>query len=445
MPASPCRRLLLLLLALVPGAGVLAAADFPQEHSDLKPDPAVLYGRLDNGLRYAVMANQQPKDKVSVRLQIHPLSRLVPSAPTDMLSVITHWDSLKASMPATLPEDGAMALADVRLEAPLRPGKTLAIGLNYADHVRETGRDMPEHQTWFGKLPNAINGPFDSVQKPRASEKVDYEVELVVVIGKRGRHITREDASAHIFGYCVGNDVTARDWQRRTPQWLIGKSFDTHAPFGPWITTADEIGDPHRLGIRSHVNGEKRQELNTRELIFPVWDLIAHLSQAMTLEAGDLIFTGTPKRGGDRDGASRVPADRRCHPVRDRRAWSNREQDDCRALSLDGQVAGTLDRTSSASASSALRRRNFKFRQHHADLPARKLGQLLYRIHVPRGCILAPGIRSFEFSHPCAIPHIDLPQSQLHFLSFGLAHYTLQHVRAGDLIQKHHHHPVPGR
>jgi ureidoglycolate lyase len=142
------------------------------------------------------------------------------------------------------------------------------------------------------------------VQIPLASSKIDYEVELVVVIGKRGRHISRAAAKDHVFGYCIGNDVSVRDWQRHSPQWVLGKSFDTHAPIGPWITTADEVGDPHRLNIRCLVNGEIRQESNTRELVFNVWDQIEHLSKAMTLEPGDLIFTGTP---GGVGGAMKPP------------------------------------------------------------------------------------------------------------------------------------------
>ncbi len=232
--------------------------------------------------------------------RIVPLARLVPDAPADMLDVIARWDTLRPLIPDSLPVADAHPLASVELLAPIaRPGTVLAIGLNYADHVRETGREMPEHQTWFGKLPGAINGPFAGVQMPRASDRIDYEVELVAVIGRGGRHIARQDAAAHVFGYCVGNDVSVRDWQRRTPQWLLGKSFDTHAPVGPWITTADEIGDPHRLGIRCLVNGELRQTSNTREMVFDVWDQIAHVSQALTLQPGNLIFTGTPSGVGN--------------------------------------------------------------------------------------------------------------------------------------------------
>jgi ureidoglycolate lyase len=123
---------------------------------------------------------------------------------------------------------------------------------------------------------------------------LDYEAELVAVVGKRCKHVPKEKAHEVVFGYCAGNDVTVRDWQFKTPQWMLGKSFDTHAPFGPAIVTADEIGEPHTLGIRAFVNGEKRQDSNTKHLVFNVYDQIAHLSQAMTLEPGDLIFTGTP-------------------------------------------------------------------------------------------------------------------------------------------------------
>lgn len=210
-----------------------------------------------------------------------------------MIDLITRWDAVRGEIRSAT---GTLTALDrVKLLPPIpRPGKIMAIGLNYADHIRETGARMPERQVWFCKQPTAANGPFDPIRLPKVSSQVDYEAELVVVIGKGGRYIRREDAPSAVFGYCVGNDVSARDWQRAIPQWILGKSFDTHAPFGPWITTADELGDPHGLGIRSFVNGEKRQDSNTGELVFDVWDQIAHISQVMTLEPGDLIFTGTP-------------------------------------------------------------------------------------------------------------------------------------------------------
>jgi 2-keto-4-pentenoate hydratase/2-oxohepta-3-ene-1,7-dioic acid hydratase in catechol pathway len=217
-----------------------------------------------------------------------------------MAEVIARWRVLAASAQVLhdAPHPGDL-LADVHLLAPVpRPGKTLAIGLNYLDHVQESivgeSRTVPEHQVWFPKLANAINGPFDDIILPRVSTMTDYEAELVAVIGKRCKHVSAEQAPEVVFGYAVGNDVSVRDWQKRTSQWTLGKSFDTHAPFGPWITTADELGgDPHGLDMRCWVNGELRQSSNTRLMIHNVWAQIALISQAMTLEPGDVIFTGT--------------------------------------------------------------------------------------------------------------------------------------------------------
>lgn len=210
----------------------------------------------------------------------------------DAREVIVRWDELVSAARAS---GDRLGPGDVMLHAPIaRPGKIFAIGLNYADHIEESQLGTPEHQVWFTKAPTAVNGPYDRIEIPGEPSAVDYEAELVAVIGKGGRDLTREQAASAIFGYCVGNDVTERAWQHRTPQWSLGKSFDTHAPIGPWITTADSVGDPHVLDIRSWVNGELRQSSNTRHLVFDVWDQIAHLSHAMTLEAGDLIFTGTP-------------------------------------------------------------------------------------------------------------------------------------------------------
>lgn len=210
-----------------------------------------------------------------------------------MIEVIADWDHLRGRL--VDPTGPVHDLASVRLLAPIaRPGKIFAIGLNYADHIAESGQETPKEQVWFTKAVTAINGPFDPIEIPRVSAFVDYEVELVAVIGRRGRHIGPDQARAHVFGYCVGNDVTERLWQHRTPQWSLGKSFDTHAPIGPWITTADAIADPHALDLGCWVNGERRQTSNTRHLVFNLFDQIAHLSAAMTLEPGDLIFTGTP-------------------------------------------------------------------------------------------------------------------------------------------------------
>ena len=195
--------------------------------------------------------------------------RLVPlgSLARDMIDIIARWGELDGE--ARRLADAAaetIPLAAVHLLAPVpRPGKIMAIGLNYADHIAETGQQTPAHQIWFSKQINAVTGPFDPVEIPKVSRFVDYEAEMVVVIGAGGRHISRDATAAAVFGYCVGDDVSERSWQNRTPQWVLGKSFDTHAPFGPWITTADEVGDPHALGIRGIVNGEVRQNSNTAQ------------------------------------------------------------------------------------------------------------------------------------------------------------------------------------
>jgi 2-keto-4-pentenoate hydratase/2-oxohepta-3-ene-1,7-dioic acid hydratase in catechol pathway len=168
------------------------------------------------------------------------------------------------------------------------------VGLNYADHVAESGMDTPEHPTIFNKQSTCVTGPTDPVHVPRASHVLDYEGELGVVIGRRGRHVSRDDAADYIAGYLVVDDVTVRDWQFRTPTWTMGKSFDTHGPIGPWIVTTDEITDPHRLDLRTFVNGELRQESNTKQLIFDCFTLVEHFSTAFTLEPGDIIATGTP-------------------------------------------------------------------------------------------------------------------------------------------------------
>jgi 2-keto-4-pentenoate hydratase/2-oxohepta-3-ene-1,7-dioic acid hydratase in catechol pathway len=228
--------------------------------------------------------------------RVVPLSRAAPRLASDMIDLIRRWGEVEPEVRRIAAEASeTLPLEAGRLLAPIpRPGKILAIGLNYADHIAESGQPTPEHQTWFSKATTSANGPYAEIEVPRASRALDYEAELVAVIGAGGRHVSREAAPSAVFGFCVGNDVSVRDWQMRTSQWVLGKSFDTHAPFGPWITTSDEVADPHALGIRCFVNGQKRQESNTRHLVFDVWAQVAHVSQAMTLEPGDVIFTGTP-------------------------------------------------------------------------------------------------------------------------------------------------------
>lgn len=212
-----------------------------------------------------------------------------------MIDLIRGWDDLRPALAARAAAGGGVPLGEVHLHAPVpRPGKIFAIGLNYADHIAESKMQTPERQVWFTKAQTSVNGPYDPVLIARGTMTADYEVELVAVIGKGGKHVDAADAAAAVFGYCVGNDVTERMWQHAGPQWSLGKSFDTHAPMGPWIVTADEVGDPHDLNLRCIVNGETRQDSNTRHLVFNIWDQIAHLSVGMTLEPGDCLFTGTP-------------------------------------------------------------------------------------------------------------------------------------------------------
>lgn len=199
-------------------------------------------------------------------------------------------------------------LADVRLDAPVpNPSKFLAIGMNYRRHVAEAiaaGIQVPDSQVWFNKQVSCVTGPFDPVHMPKVSDKLDYEAELAVVIGRRCRHVRAEEAASVVAGYTVCNDVSVRDWQMRSPTMMLGKSFNTHGTFGPWLVTADEVKNPHDLQMRMLVNGECRQEVNTGEMIYDIWQQIACLSTVMTLEPGDVLATGTPSGVG---GAQKPP------------------------------------------------------------------------------------------------------------------------------------------
>ena len=188
--------------------------------------------------------------------------------------------------------------ATVKLLPPVPdPGKILCIGLNYRDHAIEGGKAIPTEPVLFGKFPNTLVGPGDPIKLPKVAQKVDYEAELVIVVGKTGRHIPNDkSAFEYVGGYTCGHDVSARDWQFRgeEKQWIIGKTFDTFAPTGPVVVTADELTDPHKLQVQLRLNGETLQNSNTKEFIFGVPHLLWFLSQVVTLEPGDLIFTGTP-------------------------------------------------------------------------------------------------------------------------------------------------------
>jgi 2-keto-4-pentenoate hydratase/2-oxohepta-3-ene-1,7-dioic acid hydratase in catechol pathway len=196
------------------------------------------------------------------------------------------------------PED-VFSLATVALRAPIpRPPKIICVGLNYRDHALESKMEIPKVPTIFSKYSSVVIGPGENIVLPRNSGKPDYEAEMAFVIGKRGRHVPAEHWQEHVFGYMNLNDVSARDFQFATSQWMMGKTFDTFAPCGPALVTADEIPDPHNLEISLTINGERLQHSNTRELIFRIPELIAYLSSVFTLEPGDIISTGTPSGVG---------------------------------------------------------------------------------------------------------------------------------------------------
>ena len=228
--------------------------------------------------------------------QVVDLATVAPGLPRDMVAFLAAGGAaMAAARHAESAASGRLALADVRLRAPvLRPPKFLAIGLNYADHVKESGLEPPAVPVFFNKQTTCVAGPFDPIHLPRVSPLLDYEGELAFVIGRRCRHVPRDRAHEVIAGYLVVNDVSVRDWQLRTPTMTMGKSFDTHGPMGPWLVTPDEIGDPHALELRTWVNGELRQHSNTRHLIHDCFAQVEHLSTAFTLEPGDVVTTGTP-------------------------------------------------------------------------------------------------------------------------------------------------------
>jgi 2-keto-4-pentenoate hydratase/2-oxohepta-3-ene-1,7-dioic acid hydratase in catechol pathway len=190
-------------------------------------------------------------------------------------------------------------LSHVKFHAPLpHPPKIICVGLNYREHALESKMDIPEVPTIFAKFPSAAIGCSEPIVLPKNSTKPDYEAEMAFIIGKRGRHVPAEQWQEYVFGYTNFNDVSARDFQLRTSQWMIGKTFDTFAPMGPAIVTADEIADPHALDISTTINGEVLQHSNTNDLIFKIPELIAFLSSVFTLEPGDVIATGTPSGVG---------------------------------------------------------------------------------------------------------------------------------------------------
>jgi 2-keto-4-pentenoate hydratase/2-oxohepta-3-ene-1,7-dioic acid hydratase in catechol pathway len=220
-----------------------------------------------------------------------------PQLPNSMKGLLALGSAGLGQAAAALARGELIDAAKVRLLPPVPdPEKVICVGLNYADHARESGVAPPEEPVLFNKFPSALAAHGQPIVLPHESSEVDYEAELVVVIGRGGRHLAQKDAFDHVAGYCPGHDVSARDWQLRKPgkQWLLGKTFDTFAPYGPALVTRDEAPDPSNLRIQFRLNGRVLQDSSTKELIFPIDALIAYISQVCTLKPGDLIFTGTP-------------------------------------------------------------------------------------------------------------------------------------------------------
>ena len=232
--------------------------------------------------------------------RVTPFDAIASFAPRSLEDLLHAGEPAMAALRSAAPSEGAIALGEVRLLAPIRyPRKFLGIGLNYHSHVEEAReRGLPigdlGNQIWFNKQTSCITGPFDPIHRPSVSEQLDYEVELGVVIGRRCRHVAAADARQVIAGYLIVNDVSVRDWQKKSPTAMLGKSFDTHGPIGPWLTTADEVSDPEALSVRTLVDGVVMQEGNTNEFVNGIGAMIEYLTTVMTLEPGDILATGTP-------------------------------------------------------------------------------------------------------------------------------------------------------
>jgi 2-keto-4-pentenoate hydratase/2-oxohepta-3-ene-1,7-dioic acid hydratase in catechol pathway len=213
----------------------------------------------------------------------------IPSEPAAALAAVGRDEIEKLANSAP-----RLPLADVQLLPPASPRKYLAIALNYADHIAEMGMEAPEVPVFFNKQVTCVTGPGAEVHMPKVSSLLDYEAELAVVIGQRCRHVPVERAHEAIAGYTCANDLSVRDWQGRAQTMTIGKSFDTHGPLGPWLVTPEEVGDPQDLRVRCYVNDDLRQDASTAEMVFDCFQQVSHLSEAFTLEPGDVIATGTP-------------------------------------------------------------------------------------------------------------------------------------------------------
>lgn len=244
-----------------------------------------------------VLTNQGPRVVgVTLDKQYVDLCAVDAKLPTTLKEILAADGGLAAAAHALAAGMTKGPFVTGRVLAPVsNPDKVFCIGLNYRDHAIETNSPIPEQPVVFNKFPQCVVGPDDNVILPKVSHEVDYEAELVVVIGKKGKNISKADAFSYVAGYTVGNDISARDWQKGRPggQWLLGKAPDTFAPTGPYLVTSDEV-DPHNIKIGLRLNGETVQNSSTKELIFGVDEVIAFVSQLITVHPGDLIFTGTP-------------------------------------------------------------------------------------------------------------------------------------------------------
>jgi 2-keto-4-pentenoate hydratase/2-oxohepta-3-ene-1,7-dioic acid hydratase in catechol pathway len=243
--------------------------------------------QTDSGPRAAIATDRGYVDPSSVD----------PALPTNLKQLVAGGVAVMATAAAVAQDGPVLARESLRLLPPIvDPQKIICIGLNYADHARESGAAIPDEPVVFNKFPTALRADGEAIELPSVSTKVDYEAELVVVIGRQARHVHEDDALAYVGGYTCGHDVSARDWQKDKPggQWLLGKSFDSFAPCGPELVTPDEIEDPGDLQVMFRLNGETLQNSSTSQLIFSVPKLIAYLSNVCTLLPGDLIYTGTP-------------------------------------------------------------------------------------------------------------------------------------------------------
>lgn len=257
---------------------------------------------IENGVYRLGVKVQHGVIDIAAALLVVPTGKLIS---TTIHEVIAGGDAAIAVLQEYIDQDlaaygqeAAFILDESKLElgpCVTAPNKIICIGLNYRKHAEETHLPIPEYPILFNKFNNTLTGHGQSITLPKVSDKVDYEAELVIVIGKQAKYVTKEAALDHVFGYCNVNDLSARDLQMRTQQWLLGKSCDGFSPLGPYLVTADEVGNPNKLGVQSRVNGELRQQSNTADMIFHCDEIVSYISQHMTLVPGDIILTGTPE------------------------------------------------------------------------------------------------------------------------------------------------------